>query len=39
LISEYDQKNPETVEEDPAHVFTMEMGLDFCLDYLEKVKT
>lgn len=35
----YAQENPETVEEDPAHVFAMEMGLeflDFCLDYLEK---
>jgi hypothetical protein len=42
LMSEsetYAQENTETVEEDPAHVFTMEMGLefvDFCLDYLEK---
>ena len=35
----YAQENLETVEEDLAHVFAMEKGLefvDFCLDYLEK---
>jgi len=35
----YAQENLDTIESDPAHVFTVEMGLefvDFCLDCLER---